>query len=539
MKRTKTSTLITLWMALMFGSGHTAIAAETGSTSTTPQHSGTISGQVSNAATKSFLQGATVAIAGTNSAVVTDREGRYQLSGLPSEPVTIEVSFSGLDSQRVPVTVGAGQRVVRNIELSSDIYKMDKFTVAGVREGTALAETLQRLAPNVKNVISSDTFGNQASGNIAEYLQHVVGITGNYNGPDVFQVNIRGVGPALNSVTMDGQQISTSQSADTGRQFEFEQASMGNIETIEVTKAPTPDMDGASIGGSVNLVSKSAFDRAEGRVFRYAVGFAKQWGYFGEASRWNQPIPGWGPSMNFSYSDVIGPKKNVGITFNWNVNSQPVGGIWAFHTFEQRPTPGPVYDYAPSWLDVQGATFSRATTGLKVDYKWSDRTTFSFNTFYNFFHANNDDHTWTLTTVGVPTAATPQVLATLDANGNRIGGGYIHPNYTNDITRVFAHPTLSTSDINHNTNTKAGRTYLFSTAGRHRFDGLNIDYSLSYSNAATFYNTGGTTKFDDRRKGNVTLRLGGVGWTVNRSDDSVWPSITQTEGPNMYVYSKL
>jgi outer membrane receptor protein involved in Fe transport len=87
----------------------------------------------------------------------------------------------------------------------------------------------------------------------------------------VRQVSIRGVGSALNSVTMDGQQVASAQSAGTGRQFEFEQASLGNIETIEVTKAPTPDMDGASIGGSVNLVTKSAFDRAPGRIFNYTV----------------------------------------------------------------------------------------------------------------------------------------------------------------------------------------------------------------------------------------------------------------------------
>ena len=38
-----------------------------------------------------------------------------------------------------------------------------------------------------------------------------------------------------------------------------------HIERIEVTKSPTPDMDGDSIGGAVNLVSKSAFDSSPQR----------------------------------------------------------------------------------------------------------------------------------------------------------------------------------------------------------------------------------------------------------------------------------
>jgi iron complex outermembrane recepter protein len=43
---------------------------------------------------------------------------------------------------------------------------MDKFTVSGVREGTALAITRQQQAPNVKNIVASDTFGNIADGNV-------------------------------------------------------------------------------------------------------------------------------------------------------------------------------------------------------------------------------------------------------------------------------------------------------------------------------------------------------------------------------------
>jgi hypothetical protein len=41
---------------------------------------GTVSGQVSNAATRAFLEGAVVAVAGTSQSAVTDREGRFQLN---------------------------------------------------------------------------------------------------------------------------------------------------------------------------------------------------------------------------------------------------------------------------------------------------------------------------------------------------------------------------------------------------------------------------------------------------------------------------
>ena len=537
MKRTNPFALLIAWLGLAASSTHEVHAADGNANSPAVQQTGSITGQVSNAATRSFLQGAVVTLSGANQTSITDREGRYHLNSVPTATgeVTIEVTFAGLDAQRIAVSVGSGQRVVRDVGLTSEIYKMDKFAVAGEREGTAKAETLQRQAPNVKTVVSADTFGNEASGNIGELLQRMSGITGNYNGPDIYQVTIRGGGPNLNSVTMDGQQVSSDGNNSTGRQFSFAQASLGNVETIEVTKAPTPDMDGASIGGSVNFVSKSAFDRAAGRVLNYSVGFTTQPGYQGYAAKWKQPVKGYGPSMNFSYSDVLGKNKNIAIMLTGTFHSQPVGGAIINHAFERKNDPGPVFDYNVNRLDVAGATRTRIATGMKLDYRWSNKTTVSLNTFYNYFHENNDTRQHILGTVGVPTVATPQVLATVDSNGNRISGGYIHPNYSNGITRVYAHPTLSGSNLWVGTNNVSGRTYLFSPMVRHRFDGLDIDYSVSYSNSATYQdNAAADSKAGGRTKGRLEMELKNIGWTVDRSQYPIYPVIKQTEGPGMY-----
>ncbi len=497
------------------------------------QSGATIRGQVSNVATGSYLNGAVVLVAGTVQSVITDREGRYELVNLPPGEVTLSVSFSGLDPQQIRVASAPGQSVVRNVELTSPIYKMEKFTVAGEREGTALAETLQRQAPNVKNVISSDTFGNVADGNIGDLLQHVVGITADYNGPDVRQVSIRGVSSALSSVTMDGQHIASAQSSGLGRSFEFEQASLGNIETIEVTKAATPDMEGSSIGGSVNLVTKSAFDRAVPRTFDYTLGFATrpQTLRYNNSSWWKMPVAGYGPSMNFSYSDVLGQEKKIGLTVNGTVHSLPWGGGQSGLAFERRATPGPVYTWQTRRIDV-GPTRSRAATSVKLDYRWSDRTTVSFNTAYNYFHENGDTRTNNL-------EYTARAIAIVDAGGNRTGGGFIHPNYSDNITRIFAGGTGTFSDISITTVDKSGRTYVFQPSVRHRFPGLQIDYSLSYSNAANWYDSShDQPKFrapsESRPKGVVSMRLNNIGWNVDRSKDLVWPTVTQTQGPNMY-----
>ncbi|MGH7958292.1 MAG: hypothetical protein ACREH8_14970, partial [Opitutaceae bacterium] len=123
----------------------------------------------------------------------------------------------------------------------------------------------------------------------------------------------------------------------------------------------------------------------------------------------------------------------------------------------------------------------------------------------------------------------------MNANGERTGGGYIHPNYSDGITRVFPHPTLSFANLSATGNDKSGRTYLFAPSVRHRFDGLNIDYGVSYSNSATYYDVSHRDeKVSGRPTGTVTMRLNNVGWNADNSGADPWPRITQTAGPSMY-----
>jgi iron complex outermembrane recepter protein len=495
-----------------------------------------ITGQVSNAATQAYLQGAVVQIERTQRTTVTDREGRYEFRGVPSDTVTLIVTYSGLDAQRIPVTVPARGVVRQDVALTAEIYKLDKFIVAGEREGTALAETLQRQAGNVKNVVSSDTFGNVADGNIGEFLQHIVGITADYNGPDVRQVSVRGVSADLNSVTLDGVKVATAQSANFGRAFEFEQASLGNIETIEVTKAATPDMDADSIGGSVNLVTKSAFDSKAGRRINYSVGAVTGPNRISHGASWKMPIDHFGPSLNVRYSDVLGERQNIGLSLTGTMFSKPGGGRNSLMAHARDVNPNPAYTQQVQ-RRVSGATRTRLASGAKIDYKWSEFTTVSFSTSYNFFHENNDTRTNNLAYT-LPSAANtnPAVgVAVLDASGNRTGGGFVHPNYSDQLTRIIAGGNSTFSNLAISTNDKSGRTFMFHPMLKHRFPGMDIDYAATYSKSSNWYDVSHRNqKYTSRPKGDIAARLNNIGWIVDRSKDLEYPTIVQTQGPDMY-----
>ena len=55
--------------------------------------------------------------------------------------------------------------------------------------------------------------------------------------------------------------------------FQFTQVSINNISRLEVTKVPTPSTPADSMAGSIDMVSKSAFERKNAQL-RYSVGLS-------------------------------------------------------------------------------------------------------------------------------------------------------------------------------------------------------------------------------------------------------------------------
>ena len=110
---------------------------------------GQLTGRVSNLATGDLLSGAMVQVEGTNNSTISEQGGVFAVSA-PAGPQTLVVTYAGLDTQRVAVNFAAGQTVVRDVQMTSKIYTMDKFSVAGVREGNARAIQVQRQSDNPK-----------------------------------------------------------------------------------------------------------------------------------------------------------------------------------------------------------------------------------------------------------------------------------------------------------------------------------------------------------------------------------------------------
>src|SRR5690606_21237590 len=89
-------------------------------------------------------------------------------------------------------------------------------------------------------------------------LQRVPGISVERDQGEGRYVRVRGLGPDLNSVTINGSLVPAAES--DRRAVALDVLPSGLIRSLEVTKTLTPSMDANSIGGTVEVKTISAFD---------------------------------------------------------------------------------------------------------------------------------------------------------------------------------------------------------------------------------------------------------------------------------------
>jgi TonB-dependent receptor len=270
--------LLTACVALLL-----TAAGATAQTSAPPaaptQTTGSISGRVLNVGTGQYLTNARVSVKGTNTTVFTDKDGSYRIAGVPSGRVTVEVFFTDLDVATAEVVVPAGGTAQHDVNLTSlsrygandGTIRLDAFVVAQEREtdAQAIAVNEQRFAPNIKNVMSTDSLGDVLGGSVGEFMKFLPGVTVESDLADVSGVSIRGIGGGMTSITNDGAPASNIWTTAT-RSVDVRSMALNDIARMEVSKVPTPANPADSLAGSINLVSKSAFER-KGRQLRYSL----------------------------------------------------------------------------------------------------------------------------------------------------------------------------------------------------------------------------------------------------------------------------
>ena len=479
-------------LAILLGAGAAAQAPATG----------LVVGRIFNPATGEYVRNAEIRIEGSERVAYSEEGGAYQLDNVPAGSAALQVLFSGYRTARATVNVSAGGTATRDFELVSalaripgrdEVVKMDQFVVSTDREGNAKAIMEQRRNMNISTSVASDTFGDITESNVGEFLKFLPGVDVEYvdgisRGPRVGGLDQQYVG-----VTLDGASVASADAyvaygatlngaaGSQSRSVGFEQMAITAVESIEISRTLSADMDANSPAGSINMKTRRAFDRKGRRVdWQFSLAFntpdaAKP----GKVYGWDDNLRyQWRPNYQLDYSDVF-LNQRLGVRLSLSQSSTRSEQQYVTNNYNRTPTaadPRPMVLYNVQFTDGPRLS-SRANATATADFKASSRLVLSLTTMFNAFE--NNAHTKTLSF----TAAANGVAAATGRQ-NVLGDGLTEIR-TNGLaantSRSFAHAGGSA--------VKLTNSVTLTPKFEYKVASLTVDGTANYSRSKNDYET--------------------------------------------------
>lgn len=389
---------------------------------------GTLQGRVSGASNRALLEGATVRLVELGRETTTGRDGSFAFGRVPAGRHAVEASYVGLQAQEFVAEVRAGEAAILNFSLASEITRLDQVFVNARLDGQAAAINHQRTAPSLRTMISADALGQIREGNIGDALVRLPGLSVETRAGVQRTATIRGLAPQYNTVNVDGLRMTN---VDGDRNIALDSFPANMLARVDVVKAPTPDLPADAIGGTVNLVSRSAFDR-EGRTLQLELGT--------------------------TYNDRLG---------NWNEQF----GLLAGNTFGRRQEFGALvaFNY---YHDLRGYD--------QVDQQYSVNAAGQYNVTRAYYYDRAEEKV--RAGGGVAFDWRPTAAAKLFAK-------FLYSYDYRDLDQrgTDYRPADSRIDVINNYREPKNVFSLFTAGGEHRFSDLRLDYRAAYSKAKKDY----------------------------------------------------
>src|SRR5215469_2446261 len=222
------------------------------------QQRGTITGHVTDA-TRAVVQGAQVALQPGGQTAVSDGQGQFTIAGLAPGQYTLTVSaigFAQFSTKDLAVTAGG----VANVEATLQVEAKTEVVEVRAERQHGEVEALNRelTAENIVQVLPSEVITSLPNANIAAAVGRLPSVSLERDEGEGKYVQIRGLEPRLSNVTVDGVHLPSPEGV---RNVKLDAIPADLVESVELSKTLLANQEGDGIGGSVNLVTKSATNR--------------------------------------------------------------------------------------------------------------------------------------------------------------------------------------------------------------------------------------------------------------------------------------
>lgn len=339
-------------------------------------------GRITDASNTVYFEGAKVRIKELNMTVISARDGSFHFSQLPTGEYTLEISYIGVPTVEKKISVSDTTNSPQKFIIGNTQEAMDNIIVYGQRAGQAGAINRQKNADNLMSIVSADTIGQSPDQNAAEALQRLPGLSIQRDQGEGRFVTIRGIDPNLNNVTINGVNVPSPESGVRSVALDVIPSEL--VQSLEVSKTVTPDMDANAVGGSIEVKSLSAFDR-QGRSYSATI-----------QGSYNELMEDTSPKLSGSYTDIFdlssGAQLGVATAVSWferkfGSNNIETDGGWADFEFEDAATGDDVEVFSAEEIEQRHYQITRERLGaaLNFDLHTSSTDKYYFRTLYSKF----------------------------------------------------------------------------------------------------------------------------------------------------------
>jgi TonB-dependent receptor len=446
---------------------------------------GRVAGQVQDSVNNINLMGVLVSADSGQTKTVTDRAGNYTIN-LSVGDHTLDFSYLGYSTVSRQVTVVEGSTSSLNIDFGSEGMQMDEMVVSGQAVGQARALNQQKNAPNLMNIVASDAIGRFPDQNAAEALDRIPGVSIERDMGEGRFVIVRGIDPHLNSASIDGISLA---SAEAGTRAVLLDVMPTNVMgSLIVTKALTADMPADSIGGHIEIVSPSAYDRNE-RTIRGSVG--------GNYSDITDEL---GESGELTFGDVFGSNDQFGALFSVSYDKRKFGSD------DVEADPWELNDddeWVTEELQYREYNLTRERLGLttNLEYKPDDNNSYFLRGLYSSF----TDHEYRHRAIIKDMMMLPDTSST---------GLIVGEDYEDDATELYPTTRLQLKDRE-----ETQMNWAVSVGGENKVDTWTVDYKAAYSYAEQ------DTPYDTQ----FLYETGDLNYSYSDADGST-PNVNVTSG---------
>ena len=146
--------------------------------------------------------------------------------------------------------------IAQDSEDEAENTEVEEVVTTGIRSSLIDAIAIKRDNVGVMEAITAEDFGKFPDGNLAESLARVSGVGIDRSNLEGEGVAVRGFGPELNLVTLNGRQMPTVPGQwGGGRSFNFGDIASPGVAAVELYKSTNNSLPSGGIGSTINMVT--------------------------------------------------------------------------------------------------------------------------------------------------------------------------------------------------------------------------------------------------------------------------------------------